>query len=259
MNNLEQIKNYRNKLLKYRALSCALVLSAALPCSGCKERDKIEFPDISNSSTIAATLESINTTTTMDEIFAVDCFVDNRNDNSYAFDELLKLYEDARKEENLIKCNNILYKIGKMIMKAQLSETLNIDVERITNLDIDLVKNTNSDSNMLDKIVTISYKANDKETVSGGIELNKEEEITNTYLLENELADLAINTWNAYNCFLNFDAVDAVYKSYIEHLLTSATISKPYMFDSREVISADIDPEKVTMFNANGKGRVLSN
>ena len=245
--------NVREELIKRL---CALALAGTMTftmcgCGGKAPKLTVKIP---TSSTIGGTLDSIRDLTTMDELLMEDKFVNKSDGQEYTFDELLQLYQVARQEENLSDCNTLLYKIGRMIMKAQIAEALNIEPEQITSLSIDgtIVEGHR-------RITTVTYKNKYVETVSGGIEINKEEEITRGFATYGEIDDLAINIVRASNHSLKFNNekshmdldVDNVYTSFIEHLLTTPTISKTKVIfgDDQYNLDATLSQEKVDAFN----------
>lgn len=232
------------------------LVAAVLGLSGCGGQ-KEPSVKILPSSTISGTLDAVSGLTQMDELLRMDKFVNKSDGEEYTFEELLNLYNEARSNQDLSECNILLYKIGRMIMKAQLAEYLNIEPEQIVSLYIDgTIGHT--------RTVEITYKTTHNEIVAGGIELNEEKTITRVFYPRGEMDDLAINICRACNHSLKFNDdsvamdldVDAVYKSFVEHLLTvvSTNRTKVIFGDDYYTIDADLSQEKVDAFNAYNNG-----
>ena len=234
------------------------LLAAVLGLTGCGEQ-KEPSVKILPSSTISGTLDAVSNLTKMDELLSADKFVNKSDGKEYTFEELLNLYNEARKEEDLSACNTLLYKIGRMIMKAQLAEALNIKPEQIVSLSID--------GTILEGYVrttTITYKTKYTEIVSGGIEIEGEKTITRELITDGELDDLAINISRACNHSLEFGYdgymdldIDNVYESFVEHILTTPSIQKNdggWFGTDYYVANAELSEEKVDAFNAYNNG-----
>lgn len=174
--------------------------------------------------TIEDTLDAVRDLTKMDEFLSQDKFVNASDCKEYTFDELLKLYEDAYDENDISECNLLLYKIGRMIMKAQIAEALYVEPGQITLESINVKSGYTSSVNI---------------TCNGR---------SQKIYLKGELANLAINILNACNHTLtNSLAVNAVYESYIEHLLTKTSVDKK-IFREEYTISAYSSDEKEEAF-----------
>ena len=206
----------------------ALAGSMAVTMCGCgSNKEPQPTVKVPTSATIGGTLDTISDLTTMDEFLEKDKFVNKSDGKEYTFNELLNLYNEARRKEDLSECNTLLYKIGRMIMKAQLAEALGIEPEQIISLSIDgtIVEGHT-------RTTTITYKTKQTDVVAGGIELSKEKEVTKEFVTIGEMDDLAINIARACNHSLEFNDdsismdldIDNVYKSFVEHLLTTTTI-----------------------------------
>ena len=234
--------------------------SMAVTMCGCgSKKEPKPTVKVPTSATIGGTLDTISDLTAMDEILAKDKFVNKSDGKEYTFNELLNLYNEARREEDLSACNTLLYKIGRMIMKAQLAEALGIEPEQITSLSID-----GSIGDRRVRTTTITYKIKQTDVVAGGIEISKEQEVTREFATIGEMDDLAINIARACNHSLEFNDdsiamdldIDNVYKSFVEHLLTTTTIKKVNVIfgDDYYDISAELSQDKVDTFNAHNNG-----
>lgn len=249
-----KLKNLNiNEGLIKRIGALVLVGSMFATMVGCSS--KKTTVDIPVSVTISSTLDSVSDLTTMDELLNEDVFVNNSNGQEYTFDELLEAYNVARQQQNLSECNTVLYKIGRMIMKAQFAEALNIKPEQITSMSIDGITGGGHT-----RISTVTYKTKSTETVSGNIELDEEEIITRDFVTVGEMDNLAINIERACNHALDFDNnssymdlnVDNVYESFIEQILTTPSIGKVEVVfgDDYYTIDASLSQEKIDAFNA---------
>lgn len=243
--NLKINKSAKNKLLLLALAGQLLVLS------GCGKDATV---DISHNSTITDTLDTVSDLTTMDEFLAGAKFTSKTNGEESSFEELIAYYNESRKNENLYDCNDALYKIGVMILKAATAEQLGITHDDIVEFSFD-----GSEHNTSGRCVTISYKTHDVENVPGGISVSHEEVKTKTFYLAGEIDALAINTSRAGLHALVFNNddwreldVDSVYESYVEFMLTSSTIEEKntswFNKNKEYVINSQLDNEKIDAF-----------
>lgn len=236
-----------------KALFLAVIMGVCYVVSGCSKQEKVTV-NIPISATINGTLDTIDELTTMNEFLYNDVFINESDKQETTFGELLAYYNESRKNEDLPACNDALYKIGRMILKAQVAEALQINLEDITGFSYEAYQ---QDYNKYQAEATVSHKVRWLEEVSGGIKVPHETEETNTYNLEGELIDLALNVNHAQLHVLSFNTkdtafdVDYVYESYVEAILVSTQKRETKNSSSKETeyyIYGELDSAKVDAF-----------
>ena len=196
----------------------AVILAVAL-LAGCGKSDKnkevkneeiVVEANISDNTSVTDTLSAISELTIIDDIAKGDTATGNFS--SY-LDIAQYEYEQAFAKKDQEACNAALYKIGKILFEASISEQLWIDSDSIKQIETEIVDDIDikGDLNLNDYKVTVTYTDKDKNTQTVYFYFKEEGEklLTNLFYAKN-------GRWSIDNC-------NKVYKAFQRFCLSTGT------------------------------------
>lgn len=246
--------NKRKKRAISLLFASSLLVSSLAGCGATKAEGKTTVT-ISSLDTISDTLKAIAPVSTLDEFLDEKTFVSASTGEESTFEELNEYYIQARQSEDLSATNDALYKLGRMILMAQVAEGTGLDAKDIVSFSFNGSDHTNSN----DRCATIVYKVKTTEEASAGITFEREDEREISVKLKGEFANAAINLGRACDHRLVFESdgwpnldVDDVYRSLVELLLVSSeiTVEESGIFNKETtyILKGNLDEEKVAVF-----------
>lgn len=251
INKINEKQKFRNtKLFKGLVIgSCALTMASSL--GGCSSKEKDVNNLITDEMSFETLLDSVSDKTNMDEIL-----------NEMNYKELLNEYIIARQNKDLDHVCDALYELGKIILKASISDTLinNNSIESYQNLiDVDTEFNANEVNTPIGRhyinyyaYIYVTYTNGNTKTVSGNIEVENDI-ITKKYEAVGEIFDLIYNMNDCKEKNVdNLDYADKIFKSYEKYLFTTGNID----IDSKNFNYYDYDGYIKNTYD-NEKAKVL--
>jgi len=216
--------------------------------AGCSSINKDDDLHIGTETSIESTLEDASPYTDMDENLAQSSFHESEK-ASVSWNELQDKYIEARSTEDVEKCNDSLFKIGYLILKASVSEQTGIDFNRIVNVKCVLDEDTKSE----DYLVTVTYTEPYVEKVAGNIDIERERTVEKTFRYKGNSFKFITNLLLAKKGQLSLKpadgkvTVDDTYRVYQGYILSSGVLEDT-LWGEYQVVDTELSDEKVAAF-----------
>lgn len=199
--------------------------------------------NIGNSTTISGTLDSVKDETELDE--NISKFLDEEQ----SLKSLDEAYLVCRKNKDTKGCNQYLYEMGDLILKAKIASCLNIEPSNIKEINYGKYE------------VTVSYIENNNDIAAGNIPINTSEIKTVKFETNGDLNNLIYNTIecseNNWRLKENLDkndvyyndkiTIDDVYKSLQRAVLCSEEIKSSLFVDDK--INSELNEDYISSYN----------
>ena len=228
------------KNINKRFLAGVMAGVIAISLCSCRKQKKVSV-DISNSTSLSSTLNSVSNLTKVDENLKKFNYVCD-DGTEYSFEELVNKYHEARLGEYVGEANLMLYRLGNMILQASVAEELGIDVNSISYVDGGIV-----DHNTGVCKLHVRYDKTIVEDIPGGFQVENIETVSEDYDCGDEVVKLLINMdrarvsgWKIEGSTgsMNTD-IDDAYKAFERYLLSSGRVEEDVFGDPNFVMSLD--------------------
>jgi len=224
------------KNLKISKKILALLLTGTMGMSLCA-CSKGTTLTISSKTDLNTTLESVSDLTILDENLEEIVY------EGTTWEEINEEYKKYREAESKVGCNQTLYKMGLMLLRASLAEQLNINVNDIVNVDWRRATYGWFDDFETRQIL-LDYKEKHTAVCDGEkieVPVYKSKEI----LTLNSLCDLLINLEYCSRNARDLSKIDDTYDSFQKYMCNSGNWNK-----KGDTLNMYLDENKVKAYNS---------